>query len=151
MSARVTERVIARAKAVQILKKIPALDGLLEDEYFKVLAMCSSTEYAEGETLFEQGDEGSSLYILLSGEMEINIKGKGRVHIMKPGEIIGEMALVAKITRSATAVARKDCVMLQLYSEILHEVVKKYPRIGYIIMRNVARILAERVIEQNNR
>jgi len=150
VTQKVSEKVVARAKAVPILKKLPIFDGLMEDELLKVLSMCSSAVTEEGEVLFNQGDDGNSMYILLAGEVEIDVKGKGVVHIMKPGEILGEMALVCQITRTASARARQRSVLLHLYADILHEVVKKNPRIGYVIMRNVANILAQRLIGQNN-
>lgn len=149
MSQRVSEKVVARARAVQILRKMPVFDGLLEDEYFKVLGMCNSAAIRAGETLFKQGDEGKSMFILLSGEIKIEVEGVGTVHTMKAGEILGEISLVKRVKRTATAVASADSVLLQLYNEILHEVVQKFPRIGYIIMKNVAKILAERIVAQN--
>ncbi len=142
-------QVAARIKAVKILKKIAVLSGLQEKEYQTVLAMCSSTVAKKGEILFEQGDDGSSMYILLSGEIDINVEGVGTVHVMKAGEILGEIGLVKNISRTAGAVIKEDCVLLELYSEILHQVVKKQPRVGYIIMRNVARILADRLDQSN--
>ena len=142
-------QVAARAKAVKILKKMPVLSGLQDKEYQTVLAMCSSTVVKKGETLFKQGDDGSSMFILLNGEIDINVTGVGTVHVMKAGEILGEIGLVKNIARTAGAVTKQDCVLLQLYSEILHQVVKKQPRIGYIIMRNVARILADRLDQSN--
>ncbi len=149
--ANVTGKVAARAKAVKILKKIPVLQGLLDEEYKMVLAMCSSTAARNGDVLFKQGDDGSSMYILLSGEIDINVTGVGTVHVMKAGEILGEIGLVKKVPRTASAVISQDAVLLQLYSEILHDVVKKHPRIGYIIMRNVAKILAARLSETNKK
>ena len=147
--SKVSEKVIARAKAVQILKKIPVFNGLLEDEYFKVLGMCTSAAARAGEVLFEQGDAGKSMYILLSGEMKVDVKGVGTVHTMSNGEIVGEISLVKNIKRTASVIANTDCVLLQLYSEIFHEVVKKQPRVGYLIMRNIARILADRLVQTN--
>jgi len=145
----VTGKVAARAKAVKILKKIPVLQGLQDDEYKLVLAMCSSTAARKGDVLFNQGDDGSSMFILLSGEIDINVDGVGTVHVMKAGEILGEIGLVKSIPRTASAVMAQDSVLLQLYSEILHEMVKKHPRLGYVIMRNVAKILASRLSETN--
>jgi len=145
----VVGQVAARAKAVKILKKMPVLAGLQDGEYQTVLAMCSSTVAKKGETLFNQGDDGSSMFILLSGEIDINVEGVGTVHVMKAGEILGEIGLVKRVARTAGAVIKEDCVLLQLYSEILHEVVKKQPRVGYIMMRNVARILADRLDQSN--
>jgi len=147
----VTGKVAARAKAVKILKKIPVLEGLKDDEYAQVLAMCSSTALKKGKVLFKQGDEGNSMFILLNGEIDIKVKGVGTVHIMKAGEILGEIGLVKNTPRTASAVIKEDSVLLQLYAEILHEVVKKQPRVGYIIMHNVARILADRLSQTNKK
>jgi CRP-like cAMP-binding protein len=149
--ASTNSKLAARAKAVKILKKIPVFQGLKDEEYHRVMAMCSSTVAKEGDELFKQGDEGNSMYILLSGEIDINVTDVGTVHVMKSGEILGEIGLVKEVPRTAGAVAKTNCVMLQLYAEILHEVVKKYPQIGYIIMRNVARILADRLSESNKK
>jgi len=149
VNQKVAEKVVARSKAVQTLKKLPVFKGLLEDEYFKVLSMCSSTNALEGETLFKQGDDGSSMFILLAGEVEINVEGKGTVHVMKAGEILGEIGLVCSVKRTAGAVARTNAVLLQLYGKIFHEVVKKYPRLGYVIMHNIAEILAARLAGKN--
>jgi CRP-like cAMP-binding protein len=148
---KVTEKVLARAKAVQILKKLPVFDGLVEEEYFRVLSMCSSTVAKKGEVLFKQGDDGSSMFILLSGEVDIIVEGVGVVHTMKSGEILGEIGLVRSEPRTAAAKVKSDSILLHLYADILHEVVKTSPRIGYIIMRNVAIILADRLIQQNNK
>lgn len=150
-NGRVTDKVIARAKAVQILKKISAFDGLLDDEYFKVLGMCTSCAVPEGEILFKQGADGKSMYILLSGEMNVIVEGVGTVHTMKAGEVVGEISLVKNIKRTASVQANTNCVLLHLYSEIFHEVIKKQPRIGYLIMRNVARILADRLVAANKK
>ncbi len=150
MGQALSARLVARARAVPILKKLPLFQGLLEDELLKVLGMCKATQLAAGETLFEQGDEGDSLYILLAGELEIVVAGKGVVHVMAPGEVVGEIGLVCgSFRRTAGARAREDCVLLHLFADIFHETVKKHPRLGYVIMRNVAHTLAQRLVEKN--
>ena len=146
-----SSKLAAQAKAVNILKKIPVFHGLADEEYQRVMSMCTSTIAKEGQQLFHQGDDGDSLYILLSGEIDVNVKDVGTVHVMQSGEILGEIGLVKKVPRTASAVARTNCVLLQLFSETLHIVVKKHPRIGYVIMKNVARILADRLSESNKK
>lgn len=144
-----SEKALARAKAVKILEKLPVFSGLREDEYLKVLDMCSSNSIKAGATLFNQGDDGSSMYIILSGQVDVVVKGVGKVHVMHGGDILGEIGLVKNVERTASAIVKKDCIFLHLYAKVLHETVKKYPRIGYIIMLNVARILAGRLVDKN--
>ena len=150
MAAKPSERIVVRSKAVQILKKLDVFTGLAEDEYFKVLGMCSSTEARQGETLFKQGDDGASMFILLTGEIQINVEGVAPVHTMKAGEILGEIGLVCDIKRTASAVATQDSVLLQLFGRIFHDVVRKYPHVGYVIMHNIAGILAHRLTAKNS-
>lgn len=150
MSERVSEKVIARAKAVNILKKLPVFQGLSEPEYYKVLAMCTSTVAKADETLVQQGDNGDSLFVLLSGEIEINVKNKGVVHTMRSGEILGEIGLVLSAPRTASAIIKKDSVLLHLKARTFHEVAQKHPHVGYVIMKNIASILAERLMNYNN-
>lgn len=146
-----SSKLAAQAKAVKILKKIPVFHGLVDEEYQRVMSMCTSTMVKEGDQIFRQGDDGDSLYILLSGEIDINVNEVGTVHVMQAGEILGEIGLVKKIPRTANAVAKSSCVLLQLFSQTLHVVVKSHPQIGYIIMRNVARILADRLSDSNKK
>ncbi len=143
-------RLIARAKAVKILKKIPLFQGLIEAEYHTVLAMSRSIIINKGDTLFRQGDDGDGMFVLLSGEVEIIIEDIGSIHVMQAGEVVGEIGLIKRVPRTASAIVIADCVLLRFRSGILHEVVKKQPRIGYIIMRNVARILADRLSQSNS-
>ncbi len=146
-----SKQLSARAKAVQILQKIPVFHGLSEEQYRLVMSMCHSAQIKEGEGIFDQGDDGDSLYILLSGEIDIRVSGIGRVHVMKPGEILGEVGLVKRVPRTASAVAKSNCVLLQIYAERMHEVLRRHPGMGYLVMRNVARILADRLSESNKK
>ena len=147
----VSQKVLARAKAVPILRKLPVFEGLQEAELLKLMSACSSKAVEKGDEIFKQGEDGSSMYILLAGMVDIVVEGVGVVHIMKPGEILGEMGLVCKITRTASAVAKEKSVLLHLYADILHELVKKNPNIGYIMMKNIAGILAQRIIGSNQK
>lgn len=149
MSSIPQEKMLARARAVKILKKLPVFDGLVDEEYMKVLNMCSSTSANAGTTLFNQGDDGSSMYIILSGEVDIVVKGVGVVHTMTGGDILGEIGLVKSVERTASAIVKSDCIFLHMFANVLHDVLKKYPRIGYVMMRNIARILASRLVDKN--
>jgi uncharacterized membrane protein len=75
-----------------------------------------------GELVFAKGDNGDSMYIVLSGKVEIFLPpegGAGRVDLkeVNEGEHFGELALFDEKPRSASAEAKADCVLLELARE----------------------------------
>lgn len=72
-------------------------------------------DIAAGTLLFEEGDPGDDAYIIESGLIEIAIETDGArklIASLGPGEIVGEMALIANAPRSASALAREDTRLL---------------------------------------
>lgn len=69
-------------------------------------------EFCDGTVLFNEGDEGSCLFIILSGAVDISKKDEegGKRHLARlgQGEIIGEMSHFDELPRSATATAVGD-------------------------------------------
>lgn len=74
-------------------------------------------ELAAGEVIFREGDPGDDAYILERGRIEISIGDDGARRVIAelgPGEIFGEMALIANAPRSATAATLEPCTLLVL-------------------------------------
>ena len=61
--------------------------------------------FKAGTTIFTEGTPGDVMYVVLDGEVEVSVGGKV-IEVMKPGDLFGEMALIDKSPRVATAVAR---------------------------------------------
>ncbi len=62
---------------------------------------------AAGETIFREGDERDYMYAVVEGEVDLSFAGKG-LDTVGPGGLFGEMALIGKAPRIATAVARTN-------------------------------------------
>ncbi len=71
--------------------------------------------FAAGERIFREGDAAESMFVVLEGDVDISILGE-HIETLGPGEPFGEMALVDKASRIATAVA-KTPVKLAVISE----------------------------------
>jgi CRP-like cAMP-binding protein len=65
------------------------------------------TEYRRGDLIFEQDSRGSSMFVILEGQVRIDRSGSA-LSELGPGEFFGEMALVDSGTRMASAVALAD-------------------------------------------
>ncbi len=76
---------------------------------------------AAGTIIFEEGDPGLEMYILLDGELEILKTGR-IIATIKPVEPVGEMAVIDRMPRSATVQAASDCLLLKISAANFREV-----------------------------
>lgn len=72
--------------------------------------------YADGETVFQSGDVGDYLYIIVEGKVDV-IKNNVKVTTLNEGEYFGEMALLSEKKRSATIKAAGPCKILAIKKE----------------------------------
>ena len=68
-------------------------------------------DVAAGETIFREGDEGDYMYGVVSGAVELRI-GDHTVEVAGEGDVFGEMALIDKSRRAATATATTSLAMI---------------------------------------
>jgi CRP/FNR family transcriptional regulator, cyclic AMP receptor protein len=141
-----------RQLLMRIIKRIPFFAGLQDWEYEMLLTICHVSHHAAGSELFHAGEPGHHMYLLLSGSLEISTPG-GQIQLqLKPGEVIGEIAVVTTPPRrSADAIILEDSILIAINREEVEALVSSAPRVSYLIMRNVARVLAERLIANNRR
>jgi cAMP-dependent protein kinase regulator len=82
----------------------PFLAGIPDDELDAVASAASEREFAAGETLMSEGDFGHGLFLVQDGSAEVSVDGTG-VGVVGPGEVIGEVAVLASGRRTASVVA----------------------------------------------
>lgn len=90
------------------LKKIPFLSGLADDVLHALAEKAKSAKFSRQTTIVMEGDETSSLYIILSGKVRVyssDDKSKEvTLLIQEPGSYFGEIALLSDEPRSASVV-----------------------------------------------
>ncbi len=106
----------------ELLERVPLFKGLSEGARISLSQRLVERRYRAGEMVFSKGDTGSAMFLVLSGTLEIFLPpeaGVERVDLKEvaEGEHFGELALFDEKPRSATAVARTDCVLLELQRE----------------------------------
>ena len=101
---------------------VAAAESALERELSRSLmggdAKLGRKRLQEGETLVEQGDAGSDLFLLLDGVLGVEVDGEP-VAELGPGTIAGERALLEEGTRTATLRARSACNVAVVPSDAL--------------------------------
>jgi len=96
--------------------------------------------FKAGEKIFMEGQPGEYMYGVISGQVEITKNGKV-VDTVGPGGIFGEMALIDKAPRSASAVAKTDCTAAQITEKRFFFLVQQTPNFALHLMR----VLTDRV------
>jgi CRP/FNR family transcriptional regulator, cyclic AMP receptor protein len=87
-----------------------------------------------GHVVFQEGDKGDSMYIVLEGELEIRVKDKV-IDTTGPGGIVGEMALIDNSPRSASCVAKTACKIVPVNERQFNFMVQETPNFAITVMR----------------
>ena len=96
--------------------------------------------FKAGTTVFAQGTPGDVMYVILDGELEVRA-GRKFIEVAKPGDVVGEMALIDTKARSATVVAKSDCRLVPINERRFLILVHKTPIFALLVMR----VLADRL------
>ena len=115
-------------QAHQALVTMPALRGLAAVDRDRVEAHCREECWPAGAVVFREGDPGTSLYIVVSGEVDVRV-GERTVARLGAGEWLGEMALVTGAPRSATIVVALDCRLLVLDTSAFGQLLEVQPHL----------------------
>jgi CRP/FNR family cyclic AMP-dependent transcriptional regulator len=96
----------------------------------------SPRTYQPGEKVFIEGSPGTTMYVVLDGNIEIHVGGKS-MEVAGRGAIIGEMALIDSSTRSATVVAKDYCVLAQVNQSQFLSLMEKIPSFALSVMKTL--------------
>jgi CRP-like cAMP-binding protein len=99
--------------------------------------------YGAGETIFEQGDEGDFMYGVVEGEVELRI-GDHVLERCGPDDTFGEMAIIDRTPRSATAVAVTECTLATIDRREFLFLVHETPTFAIQVMSSMAARLRAR-------
>jgi len=116
---------------VRMLAKNELFEQLTEEDRAQLAQVVDRRELAAGTTLFQAGEPGESLFVVSSGEVELFIKDTAGQKIVltvaRDGEIFGELALLDRGARTATACALVDTELLELDRDDLLLLFQKTP------------------------
>jgi CRP-like cAMP-binding protein len=131
------------------LSKTRFLQGVAETDLTNLADIARLEEYDDGEVLFTEGDPVDSVFLVISGQVALDVNGSGisPQHLLNvgPGESLGWSALMRRKHRVSTAKATADTRVFRIDGETLLAICDEHPRFGYQIMRATAAALADRL------
>jgi CRP-like cAMP-binding protein len=135
---------------VDLLRKVP-LFANLDPAKLKLLAFTSTrASFKPGQELFHQGDEGDAAYLILSGEaVVIADTPSGEVPVATVGQnaIIGEIAILCEVPRTATVRAASRLETLKIEKEHFLRLIREFPDMSVEIMRELGQRLTRTTAE----
>lgn len=106
----------------------------------------NTESFAAGRTIFIEGEPGDVMYVVVTGQVDVLVRGK-LVEELEAGGVIGEMALIDTGTRSATAIAKTDCKLVPISKKRFQFLVQQTPNFALQLMR----IMADRLRRSDSR
>ncbi|MGL6211499.1 MAG: cyclic nucleotide-binding domain-containing protein [Paracoccaceae bacterium] len=135
---------------VQMLRQVP-LFARVEPAKLKLLAFTSDrVTYQAGQVLFQQGDFGDAAYVILTGNADILVdtpNGQIKVAEAEKNAIVGEIAILCDVTRTATVRALQPVEALKIGREQFLKLLSDFPEITIEVMRVLAARLTQTTSE----
>jgi small-conductance mechanosensitive channel len=128
-----------------LIGRTPLLESVLNPDHIEILLSKSvASMMPAGTVLMNQGDEGSSMFIIAQGAASVTIKGDSgqshEVNILAAGDVVGEMSLLTGAPRTASVVALTTVHVLEIPKAAVEAVLIAAPNVA----ERLSKVLAER-------
>ena len=129
---------------VKALRGVSLFAGLRDRELEQVAKLVDEIDRPAGYVLMREGEQGSQAFVLESGGAKVERDGREIARVV-PGEIIGEIALLAEGPRTASATLTEQSHLYVLAHREFHSLLDNVPAVRDCVLTEVARRL--RVLE----
>ena len=133
---------------IQFLKTVPFFDRLSNRQLKTVSDIMFERSYDTDESIFEEGQPGAALFLILDGKIAIEIyreTSTTRLAVLESGAFFGEMALLDDTPRSANARALEPTQTLALYRNDLNDLAHRDAKTACQIFRSLAGTIGDRL------
>ncbi len=146
---------VANVEREAQLAKVAFFDGLTPEALAMIAQVTTEEVYPSGTRIFQYGEPGDKLYIILEGKVrifrEVGGMGEEALAVLAPGEVFGEMALLDESPRSAGALAHEKCRLLVITKDAFDDLLFLHKDLAYEVLWSCVRMLASRLRETNDK
>jgi len=125
----------------ELLRRVPFF-AEIEPAKLKLLAFTSErVAFEPGRQLCHQGDSADAAYLIMDGHAEVIVETSGGpviVATLGPNEIVGEIAILCNVPRTATVRAKDRLITLRISKEPFMRMVREFPNMAISIMQELA-------------
>jgi CRP-like cAMP-binding protein len=137
------------SEKIEKLKNVPVFRELTRKEILVVDALLHERAYEKDEIIFEEGDVGHGIFIILDGK--VRVKSSSSKLLEKaapefgPGEMLGELCLFDEAPRNATAVAVERTLAVALFQAEFSSLLTRNKSIGVKVLLEISRTMSVRI------
>ena len=139
----------------QFLSGTSFFGGLTPEVVATIGGMLKERRIGAGEVLFEEGDQGKSMYIVRSGSLimrrHCHDGTQARLLMMRPGDFFGVTTLIEMEPRPFSCTAESDAVLYELTHVDLYKLYKSDPKTYILVLQNINRELCRRLRKAGQR
>jgi GNAT superfamily N-acetyltransferase len=140
----------ALPRVADAVQRLSLFAGLDREQVARLAGVCGVATFKAGEVVFREGEADDQMYLLLEGEVAITKAGStATLGLVRQGECLGEIAILAGAAHSATATAQTPVEAAILTHQELAELMRLRPDIGLHIYRNLALGMGEKLRRAN--
>lgn len=126
------------------VRAVPIFTELRDDFLVRLASIMDELSFPANHRIFREGEEGRSLYIMVSGRVRVHLRSQ-ELTTLEKGTCFGEMSLFDSEPRSASVTTINACDCLILTQQQLYEAIDETPGIAV----NIIRLLSRRIREIN--
>ncbi|NMF86454.1 cyclic nucleotide-binding domain-containing protein [Nodosilinea sp. P-1105] len=126
------------------IRNVPIFKELRDDFLVRLASVMDEVLFEANYTIITEGQEGRSMYIVVSGQVSVHIQGQ-QVAQLKQDDCFGEMSVFDAEPRSASVTTITPCECLVLTQQQLYDAIDETPGIAV----NIIRLLSRRIRELN--
>lgn len=125
-------------EVAEVLSKSTLFRDLDKDEISALLMIAERRSFHPGQRIYEEGSDGVSILVLVSGTIGIIINNKEQFIRNISGETFGESAFLEGLPRSATLIAKTEVVLFEIINDHLWDLLSNKPSLGMKILTRIA-------------
>lgn len=137
---------VSITERVMVLKNTDLFAETPENVLSSIAPIMKEIGYHEGQTIFEKGEVGTSMFVIHDGQVGI-YDGKVLLATLERGDVFGELALLDAEARSATVAALSDLQLFRIDQADFYDLMDERGE----VLRNIIKILCQRIRVQNTK
>jgi CRP-like cAMP-binding protein len=127
---------------VLLLRRVDLFAEMTTRQLGHVATVTKEQVQPAGSMIFEEGDVGDALFLIVSGEVEV-LRATKRLKVLRDADYFGELAVLTGEARNASVRATTDCLLLRLERSDFHQVLAGNFEAVLAVIRNICRRLQQ--------